>query len=476
VTTGRKIKAGAAVLVVGAMALSGLTLATTQALASVTGAVATLANPSSLQPLESGSSTTSFTVTLPANAACAGDTASGGYHVYSYLIPRHTDPSSVTFVNFPSAGYGLVDNTGTYYGRANTAITTGQVVGIPNDFQWGPLVTTDGGSVTLSQLLYSGSSGVWEGGLACANSGGAVTNYWNTEVTFTASSGDPNGFTWAATPGGPQLVQVAPTTGRTTPVPSSSFSSQLAVAESSGPVTYTVTVPSASLAVSSSGAVTTTGPLDVGSYTTSGTDSDTGGDAGTWSFTLTVSAGTLTQQAPLSGSTSPSASSGYSAQLAASGAVGAVAYAVTSHSIGLAVSSSGAVTTTGTLAGATYTAHGTDSDSSGDLGTWTFTLTVSPTPFTFTSANTTSATVGKHFSFVVRTAGSPVPKLKQKGKRPKGVTFVSNGNGTGTLSGTPTSTAKKSAAGTYVLTFTATFGKGKTKHVATQTFTLHVTP
>ena len=42
------------------------------------------------------------------------------------------------------------------------------------------------------------------------------------------------------------------------------------------------------------------------------------------------------------------------------------------------------------------------------------------------------------------------------------------------LGGTPTSTKHKSAAGTYHLTFTATFGKGKTKVVATQAFTLSV--
>jgi len=35
----------------------------------------------------------------------------------------------------------------------------------------------------------------------CANSSGHVTDNWNTEVTFTASGSDANGFTWAAVPG-----------------------------------------------------------------------------------------------------------------------------------------------------------------------------------------------------------------------------------------------------------------------------------
>ncbi len=99
----------------------------------------------------------------------------------------------VTFVSFPSTGYGLVDNTGNYYGPVNTAIGTGQIVGIPNNFEWGPLVSDDG--VTLGQLLYTGAgttaTGVWESGLVCAELIGGMVDNWNTEVTFTASSTRP---------------------------------------------------------------------------------------------------------------------------------------------------------------------------------------------------------------------------------------------------------------------------------------------
>jgi len=42
----------------------------------------------------------------------------------------------------------------------------------------------------------------------------------------------------------------------------------------------------------------------------------------------------------------------------------------------VSVSSAGAVTTSGTLATGTYTVSGTDSDGSGDAGTWTYILTV----------------------------------------------------------------------------------------------------
>jgi hypothetical protein len=92
-----------------------------------------------------------------------------------------------------------------------------------------------------------------------------------------------------------------------------------------------------------------------------------------------------------------------------------------------------------------------------------------------TSPSSDTVATGTPFSFSVTTSGSPAPKIKAKGKLPKGVKFQ-KGVGTATLAGTPTSTKHKPAAGSYNLTIIATFGKGKTKHVVTQAFTLTVTP
>ena len=182
----------------GTLALAGATPAS----ASTLNGIAALASPGTSTPLTSGGSEAPFTVSLPAQAACDGDTATHGYHVYSYLVPQGTALSGVTFESFPSVGFGIVDNTGTYYGPVNTAIGTGQIVSIPNNFEWGPLVS-DGG-VTLAQLLYTGSgkkaTGVWETGLACANSSGTLVDNWNIQVSFLASATDPNGFTWTAIP------------------------------------------------------------------------------------------------------------------------------------------------------------------------------------------------------------------------------------------------------------------------------------
>jgi len=91
-----------------------------------------------------------------------------------------------------------------------------------------------------------------------------------------------------------------------------------------------------------------------------------------------------------------------------------------------------------------------------------------------TSANSATAIVGQPFSFLVTTSGSPSPKIKAKGKLPKGLKFQKNADGTGTISGMPTSTKHKSAAGMYHVTFTATFGKGHAKVVAMQTWSLDV--
>jgi len=92
------------------------------------------------------------------------------------------------------------------------------------------------------------------------------------------------------------------------------------------------------------------------------------------------------------------------------------------------------------------------------------------TPDAITSANSGSDAVAAPFSFRVTTIGFPVPSITKTGKLPKHVKLVNNGNGTATISGTPTKT------GTYHFTLKATFGKGKTKHVVPQAFTLTVTP
>jgi phage baseplate assembly protein W len=83
-----------------------------------------------------------------------------------------------------------------------------------------------------------------------------------------------------------QLTPVSDTVGSSS---SESYQNQLATAGNQSLVSYTVTNnPSAAFSVSSTGAITTTGVLSVGTYVVSGTDADLSGNVGVWAFTLTV--------------------------------------------------------------------------------------------------------------------------------------------------------------------------------------------
>ena len=85
---------------------------------------------------------------------------------------------------------------------------------------------------------------------------------------------------------------------------------------------------------------------------------------------------TILQVAPSSGTAN--AGTGFTDQLAVSGASGTVSYNQLSGSPDLTVSSTGSVSASTSLAVGTYTATGTDIDQVGDTGTWTYTLSVTP--------------------------------------------------------------------------------------------------
>ena len=159
----------------------------------------------------------------------------------------------------------------------------------------------------------------------------------------------------------------------------SAFGDQLAVTGSSGPVTYVVTSSNSHLKVTGSGAITTVGgPLAVGTYTVSGTDSDTFADTGTWTYTLTVTKGTITCTGSHGGEVHWSHWGDFNDQLSETGAHGSPTYTITSSDDHLHVSSEGRITTDGDhLPAGTYTISGNCKDSYGDSGTWSYTLTVS---------------------------------------------------------------------------------------------------
>jgi outer membrane protein assembly factor BamB len=174
------------------------------------------------------------------------------------------------------------------------------------------------------------------------------------------------------------IVQGSPTIGTVTTVASNTFTDTLSAASGYvAPVTWTQGTGSPQLLVSSSGVVTTSGFLAAGTYTATGTTADGYGDTGTFTYTLTVTAVTIVQGSPTIGTVTTIASNTFTHRLsAASGYVAPVTWIQGTGSPRLLVSSSGKVTTSGSLAAGTYTATGTTADGYGDTGTFTYRLTV----------------------------------------------------------------------------------------------------
>ncbi len=123
-----------------------------------------------------------------------------------------------------------------------------------------------------------------------------------------------------------------------------------------------------------------------------------------------------------------------------------------------------------------------DSPEAGD-GCWTVGATPDVAPYyipavqfnavtspaaTITSANSASAVAGTPFSFTVTTTGVPTPSVTEKGKLPKGLTFLNNGNGTATISGTARVTDHNKA---YHLSLKASNRAGRSKQAFTLTLT-----
>jgi hypothetical protein len=163
-----------------------------------------------------------------------------------------------------------------------------------------------------------------------------------------------------------------------------SFADQLNVSGARGTVNYVVTASNPHVNVTPSGLVETVGatvgaPLAVGTYTVSGTVSDAYGDTGAWTYTLTVTKGTIICNGPGRRVTRSDSGRDFDDHLVASGWSGSVTFDVTSPNSHLHISNDGNVTTVGgPLAPGSYTFSGTDTDPYGNAGKWSYTLTVSP--------------------------------------------------------------------------------------------------
>jgi hypothetical protein len=150
--------------------------------------------PGTTNALSSGGSADQFGVILPYNARCPGDsTQKPWYQASSFLDPVGTDLSSINFKGqLPDRGLFLAA-FGAPWLHTNV-IKYSAVVEVPEGF--------DVQRFHAADLIPLGAhSAVWEAGVACVNGAtGKVSNYWVTDLTFTASTTDPGGFTWTASP------------------------------------------------------------------------------------------------------------------------------------------------------------------------------------------------------------------------------------------------------------------------------------
>jgi hypothetical protein len=253
-------------------------------------AVASPNNPSTGDFVGSGGSDTQFVLNLGTDPVCSGDSATDGYRVWTYLVKPTVNIDSLTFNanTNASVGYGLYDTAGDYFGDANTAQTTGEVLASGTQiFEWGPAVSERS---LLTDLLYtSKKSGLWEGGIACANSSGVLTDNWNVQFTFTKSSSDPNGFTWSAVPGpaGDTLATITSADSATFTEGSSNSFTVKAAGTPTPTLTESGALPSG---VTFSGGVLSGDPTATGTFPITFTATNGIGNPATQAFTLTVPA------------------------------------------------------------------------------------------------------------------------------------------------------------------------------------------
>lgn len=326
-----------------------------------------------------------------------------------------TDASTANFPSVPVwiPGFGSVPTAET--GCFSASFTSGRVAmtqyganGYDADYLCGLLsapttvASTVAGSATFTdQVIVSNNNGAvtftqntGSPELVVSATGVVTTTGTLSAGTYvaagTTSDTGGNVGTFSVTLDVGELSQAAPTSASVKASGSAAFTSQLSAPDAGLPVTFVQTSGTPDLVVSSSGLVTTSGVLVAGTYTATGTTSDTSGDTGVFTFSLKV--GVLVQRVPTSGSVTTTNSPTFSQQLNVGANLGAVTFVQTSGTPNVLVSSSGLLTTDGVLATGSYHVTGTTSDPTGDIGTFTFTLRVTQATTTTTTPPVTTTT------------------------------------------------------------------------------------
>ncbi|MFP5489385.1 MAG: hypothetical protein ACLGHQ_13905 [Acidimicrobiia bacterium] len=131
-------------------------------------------------PLVEGDSTTAFTLRLPDDARCGGDSLNDGWRVHTFLVPESTDLSSMVYdANHPIGDGNLPmrDINGRLYVHKMTDVNPGpaQEAAIP------PLP-----ALTLAYWEPKDvPTGTYKVGVACAPASRVVERYWDATIVVT---------------------------------------------------------------------------------------------------------------------------------------------------------------------------------------------------------------------------------------------------------------------------------------------------
>ena len=197
------------------------------------------------------------------------------------------------------------------------------------------------------------------------------------------------------------LVQVSPM--RESIGAGKAFADRVVISGWHGSVRFTQSSGAPEVSVTSSGAISAP-VLKVGTYMASGRVSDSLGDSGAWSFTLTVVGSKLAQIAP--DTASVATGKPFSAKLKVSGAHGTLAYSESKGAPRLKVSRAGTITALDSLPAGRYKASGTEKDSVGDAGTWTFTLIVKAVALKQLAPKSATVASAKTFTGQLKVSGA----------------------------------------------------------------------
>jgi uncharacterized repeat protein (TIGR02543 family) len=414
------------------------------------------------------------------SSSTTGTTDVGGSHAYTTTVDTSGGTGTVTFSvsSTPSTpGLRINDTTGviTTTGTLPASGTAYTISGNDSDGDgdsgsWSYSLTVTGDSITQSSsttgttdvggslsytttvattggtgsVTFSVTSTPSTPGLKINDSTGVITTTGTLPASGTAytisgddsdGDGDSGSWSYSLTVTTDTIVQGSPTSDSVASNRSATFTSTLnATSGFVGTVTFATSTPG--FTINSDDQLASTGALAASGtpYAISGTDLDAYGDTGTWTFALTVlpsnTVVSITQTSATTGTTTSALSATFvPGPIVVENNVGPVNFVTSVSSAALSVSSSGNITTTGTLKAGNYTVSGTDSDAQGDVGTWTYTLTVTAVVTTVTfNANDGSG------SMTPENASIPTPLSLNTFVRP-GYSFVdwntaANGSGT----------------------------------------------